>query len=65
MGQGTINIDFAAIFKELDDTKFPGWVVVEQSRSDISPATSAQANADFVRGLGYSLNLPATVAGAH
>ncbi len=57
MGQGTLEIDFAAIFKELDETNFPGWVVVEQSRSDISPSASAQANAAFVRNLGYSLSL--------
>ena len=52
-------IDFAAIFQELVDTQFPGWVVVEQSRSDISPLVSAQTNAAFVKQLGYSLELPA------
>lgn len=63
MGQGTINIDFGAVLKELDDNDFEGWVVVEQSRSDISPATSAQTNADFIRTLGYSLNLQSPVEG--
>jgi sugar phosphate isomerase/epimerase len=58
MGQGTLGIDFGAIFKELDDNQFGGWVVVEQSRSDVSPEASARANAEFVRGLGYSLSLP-------
>jgi inosose dehydratase len=57
MGQGTLGIDFAAIFKELVDTNFGGWVVVEQSRSDVSPSASAQANAAFVKNLGYSLEL--------
>lgn len=57
MGQGTLGIDFGAIFKELIDNKFGGWVVVEQSRSDVSPSASAQANAAFVTGLGYSLSL--------
>jgi sugar phosphate isomerase/epimerase len=57
MGQGTVGIDFAAIFRELTDNQFGGWVVVEQSRSDISPLTSAIANAEFVRNLGYSLEL--------
>jgi inosose dehydratase len=63
MGQGTINIDFGAILKELDDNNFDGWVVVEQSRSDVSPATSAQVNADFIRNLGYSLSRPSLVEG--
>jgi sugar phosphate isomerase/epimerase len=57
MGQGTVGIDFGAIFKELSDNDFGGWVVVEQSRSDVSPSVSAQANAAFVTGLGYSLAL--------
>jgi len=57
MGQGTVGIDFNAIFKELSDNHFGGWVVVEQSRSDGSPAESAQANAAFVKNLGYSLEL--------
>ena len=57
MGQGTIDIDFAAIFKELADNQFGGWVVIEQSRSDVSPSASAQANAEFVKKLGYSLEL--------
>ncbi len=59
MGEGTVGIDFAAIFQELADNQFPGWVVVEQSRSDVSPLASAQANAEFVKKLGYSLELPA------
>lgn len=57
MGQGTLGIDFGAILKELDDNNFGGWVVVEQSRSDVSPSASAKANAAFVRNLGYSLDL--------
>ncbi len=58
MGQGTIGLDFAAILGDLEAQRFGGWVVVEQSRSDGPPAESAQANADFVRGLGYALELP-------
>jgi inosose dehydratase len=58
MGQGNIGLDFAAILGELEAQKFPGWVVVEQSRSDVSPAASAKANAKYLRGLGYSLELP-------
>lgn len=59
MGQGTIGIDFAAILRYLTDERFGGWIVVENSRSDSSPATSARMNADFLTGLGYSLELPA------
>jgi sugar phosphate isomerase/epimerase len=59
MGKGTVGIDFAAIFQELTDNTFGGWVVVEQSRSDVSPLASAQANAEFVKNLGYSLELSA------
>jgi sugar phosphate isomerase/epimerase len=62
IGQGTLGIDFAAILEELEAQQFGGWVVVEQSRSDISPATSAQTNAAFLRDLGYSLELPALAA---
>jgi inosose dehydratase len=58
MGQGNIGLDFAAILGELEAQKFLGWVVIEQSRSDISPAASAKANAKFLRGLGHSLDLP-------
>ncbi len=60
MGEGTVDIDFAAIFRELTDNAFPGWVIVEQSRSDVSPLASAHANAAFVKKLGYSLELPAS-----
>jgi sugar phosphate isomerase/epimerase len=58
MGQGTIGLDFGAILSELAGQRFAGWVVVEQSRSDNSPAAAAQMNADFLKRLGYSLDLP-------
>jgi inosose dehydratase len=58
MGRGTIGLDFGAILAELQAQRFAGWVVVEQSRSDISPAESARANADYLRALGHSLDLP-------
>jgi sugar phosphate isomerase/epimerase len=58
MGRGSIGLDFGAILAELQAQRFPGWVVVEQSRSDVSPAESARANAEFLRGLKYSLALP-------
>lgn len=53
MGRGTIGIDFAAIFRELAAHGYGGWVVIEQSVSDMSPYESARINAEFVRGLGY------------
>lgn len=58
MGQGTIGLDFGAILGELQAQKFPGWVVIEQSRSDVSPAESARINAKYLRSLKYSLDLP-------
>ena len=61
MGQGTIGIDFAAILDELARADFPGWVIVEQSRSDVSPHQSALTNAAYLRTLGYD---PATIGGA-
>lgn len=54
MGRGTIGIDFAAIFGELAARDYDGWVVIEQSVSDVSPFESARINAEFVRSLGYS-----------
>jgi inosose dehydratase len=53
MGQGSLGIDFAAILRDLAETRFPGWVVVEQSRSDVSPLESARVNAAYLRQLGY------------
>lgn len=51
MGQGTLGIDFVACLQELKQSGFDGWVVVEQSRSDISPRESARANAAYLRDL--------------
>jgi len=53
IGEGTLNIDFAGFLAALDAVSFPGWVVVEQSRSDISPRHSANVNAAALRRLGY------------
>lgn len=55
LGQGTLGIDFAAILRTLDDMRYPGWIVVESSRSDVSPLRSAQLNADYITSLGYAL----------
>jgi inosose dehydratase len=59
LGRGTLGIDFPAFFAELEALRYDGWVVVENSRSDVSPAESARINADYLRGLGYSLDVPA------
>lgn len=55
VGEGTLGIDFGAILRELEDQGFAGWVVVEQSRSDVSPVVSARANAAAIERLGYAL----------
>lgn len=57
LGEGTIGIDFPAILAELESWRYEGWLVIENSRSDISPAHSARFNADYIRRLGYSLEL--------
>ena len=62
LGEGSIGIDFPAILAWLDAQHFDGWIVIENSRSDISPAHSAQINADYLRRLGYSLNVTEQVA---
>ena len=56
LGQGTIGIDFPALLKALETRDFAGWVVIENSRSDVSPLTSARANAAYLTGLGYAID---------
>ncbi|HEY3290947.1 MAG TPA: sugar phosphate isomerase/epimerase, partial [Anaerolineae bacterium] len=55
MGRGSIGIDFPAILHELETMNFTHWVVIEQSRSDVSPLRSAQVNAEYLRSIGYSM----------
>src|SRR5262245_26533391 len=55
MGQGTLAIDFPGFLRELESQHFAGWVVVEQSRSDVSPLHSAQVNARYLQEIGYKL----------
>lgn len=55
LGEGSLGIDFPTFLKHLDEQQYPAWIVVEQSRSDLSPRHSAQVNADYLRGLGYAL----------
>lgn len=54
LGEGSLGIDFAACLRTLDELGFDGWVVVENSRSDVSPLRSAEINAAYLRGLGYA-----------
>ncbi|HEX4216365.1 MAG TPA: sugar phosphate isomerase/epimerase [Candidatus Dormibacteraeota bacterium] len=53
LGEGILTSSWPAIMSEISGSGFDGWVVVEQSRSDVSPADSASANAGFLRQLGY------------
>ncbi|MBA2558070.1 MAG: TIM barrel protein [Chloroflexi bacterium] len=55
LGRGTLGIDFPGILAELERREFAGWVVLEQSQSDVSPLESARINADYLRGLGYDI----------
>ncbi len=55
LGQGTIAIDFPGILEELTRRKFEGWIVLEQSQSDVSPLESARTNAAYLQKLGYEL----------
>jgi sugar phosphate isomerase/epimerase len=54
MGRGTLGIDFSEILNELVRREYRGWVVIEQSQSDISPLESSRVNATFLRSLGFS-----------
>ena len=55
LGRGTLGIDFPAILRMLVERRFAGWVVLEQSQSEVSPLESARVNAGFLRGLGYEI----------
>jgi inosose dehydratase len=55
LGRGTIGVDVPAILRELEEQSFAGWIVVEQSRSVISPSHSAWINAEYLAGLGYRI----------
>ncbi len=55
LGRGTIGIDFPTLLRDLDDRGFAGWVVIENSRSDHSPAESARINAAYLTDLGYGI----------
>jgi inosose dehydratase len=55
LGRGTIDIDFPGILEELRRRAFTGWVVLEQSQSDVSPLESARINAAYLTGIGYDM----------
>jgi len=58
LGRGTIGIDFAKILNELAHRQFAGWIVLEQSQSDVSPLQSARINAAYLHALGYVIDTP-------
>jgi hypothetical protein len=39
------------------ERKFNGWVVLEQSQSDLNPKESARINAEYLANLGYDISL--------
>lgn len=55
LGRGTIDIDFPGILAELSRREFAGWIVVEQSQSNVSPLESARINAGYLTELGYGI----------
>jgi inosose dehydratase len=55
LGRGTIDIDFPRILSHLENRSYEGWVVLEQSQSDVSPQESARINAEYLRNLGYQI----------
>lgn len=57
LGRGTIGIDFAGILSHLVERRFSGWVVLEQSQSDLNPRESARINAEYLDNLGYDISL--------
>jgi inosose dehydratase len=57
LGSGSIGIDFAAILAFLQERRFAGWVVLEQSQSEISPLESARINAAYLQELGYDISV--------
>jgi len=56
LGRGTIGIDFPAILNLLQERRFPGWIVLEQSQSEVSPLESARINAAYLQELGYDIS---------
>ena len=55
LGRGAIGIDFPGFLAELERRRFGGWVVIEQSQSDVSPLQSARVNAEYLTGRGYDI----------
>ncbi|MGH7920310.1 MAG: sugar phosphate isomerase/epimerase family protein [Candidatus Dormibacteraceae bacterium] len=58
LGEGILGPRWSDILGELEAWSFGGWVVVEQSRSEVSPARSAVENAQFLGRLGQRLAAP-------
>jgi sugar phosphate isomerase/epimerase len=56
LGDGTLGIDFPALLRHIQDRGFTGWMVVENSRSEVSAESSANANAKFLTEHGFEIN---------
>jgi inosose dehydratase len=55
LGDGTLGIDFPKLLRHIRDRGFTGWMVVENSRSEVSAEASARANARFLTGHGFEI----------
>lgn len=55
LGRGALGLDFGACLALLQRQSFTGWIVIEQSTSDVSAVHSAQLNAAYIKGMGYTL----------
>jgi inosose dehydratase len=63
LGDGILSRSWAAILEELATWDGDRWIVVEQSRSDESPAAAAEANAAFLRRLGHDVSATRAAVG--
>jgi inosose dehydratase len=55
LGRGDIGIDFPACLRTLEAQNFKGWIVVEQSTSEVSAEHSAEINARYLTAAGYAI----------
>jgi inosose dehydratase len=52
LGRGTLGLYVPAILEALLSAGFPGWVVVEQSRSEVAPEESLAVNSAYLQQIG-------------
>lgn len=55
LGRGTVGIDFPGLLTQVQERGFNGWIVIEHSRSDISPLESAKVNAAYLAENGFAI----------